>query len=424
MTFTEVKAKLKAASAIFCKPGTERVEALCARLGMPQNAFPVIHVTGTNGKGSTSCMLEGVLRASGYRTGQFSSPYLISPTECVRIDGRPISAHRFAQTAEKVFGVAEGMADPPTEFELITVIAFLAFAEAKIDVGVIEVCMGGRTDATNVIDAPLLSVITGVHREHTAYLGDTVEQIAAEKAGIIKTNCPVLYGGEDGGAYKVIEQRAKALSAPLHRTFPDALSLVSADTQGTFFTYRAPKAYFIPLLGLYQIKNAALALDALALLQNALPRITEESIRVGLRSLSWEGRFERLCTDPPVYFDGAHNPDGIAAAKDSIMTYFPHGIVLVGGILADKDYRSVVRLLAPHVKAAFTVTPKNPRALPAKAYAEAFKAAGIPAISSRSVGTALTHAMAKAQALSLPVLCIGSLYLYAEIRKAMDRIQK
>lgn len=418
MTFKEVKAELAVAAAVFCKPGTERVMALCQKLGMPQNSFRAIHITGTNGKGSTSRMIERALSASGYRTAQFSSPYLLCPTECVRIGGTPISKRRFASVAKKVLDAAKGMTDPPTEFELLTVIAFLAFCEEGVDVAVIEVGMGGRTDATNVIDAPALSIITGVSLEHTAFLGDSVKAIASEKAGIIKQGCPVLYGGNDEEAYDVIRARAQALSAPLYRTAPEKIAVLSASTEGTVFTYRERNALTLPLLGLYQVKNAALALDALTLLRDSFPRIGDAAVCQGFRSLTWEARFERLCDDPPVYFDGAHNPDGIAAAKESIMTYFQGGVILVGGILADKDYLAVAHLLSPHVKVAFTVTPKNPRALSAKAYAEAFKSAGVPAIPTRSAASALARAKEIAKAASLPVLCIGSLYLYADIRKA------
>ena len=421
MTFKETKERLSSAAAVFCKPGTERVMALCQKLGMPQNSFRAIHITGTNGKGSTTHMIERVLYASGYRTGQFSSPYLLCPTECVRIDGAPVSKRRFASVAKRVFDAAKDMTDPPTEFELLTVIAFLAFWEENIDVAVIEVGMGGRTDATNVIDAPALSVITGVSLEHTAFLGDTVKAIAGEKAGIIKQGCPVLYGGKDEEAYSVIRARAEALNAPLYRTAPEKIAVLSASAAGTVFTYRERKALTLPLLGLYQVKNAALALDALTILSKTFPRIREESILQGFSSLAWEARFERICDDPPVYFDGAHNPDGIAAAKESIMTYFQGGVILVGGILADKDYLAVAHLLSPHVKTAFTVTPKNPRALSAKAYAEAFKSAGVPAIPTRSVLSALSRAKEMAKDASLPVLCIGSLYLYADIRKAVKK---
>ena len=178
------------------------------------------------------------------------------------------------------------------------------------------------------------------------------------------------------------------------------------------------KTVYIFPVGVGDVKPA---LDALTLLRDSFPRIGDAAICQGFRALTWEARFERLCDDPPVYFDGAHNPDGIAAAKESIMTYFQGGVILVGGILADKDYLAVAHLLSPHVKTAFTVTPKNPRALSAKAYAEAFKSAGVPAIPTRSAASALARAKEMAKDASLPVLCIGSLYLYADIRKAVKK---
>lgn len=419
MTFKEVSAQLAQAASFFCKPGTERVEALTSRLGMPQNAYPVVHVTGTNGKGSTSLMIASVLSASGYRTGQFSSPYLTCPTECIRIDGVPLTKRRFTQIAAQVLDAARTLDDPPTEFELLTVMAYLAFREAKVALAVVEVGMGGRTDATNIIDAPLLSVITGVSLEHTAYLGTTVSQIAREKAGIVKAGCPVLFGGSDGEAYQVIATHARSLGAPVYRTAPEKITLLDATPNGSRFKYRAPTVYPMPLPGLYQVSNAACALDALAILRAKLPKIREESIREGFLGLRWQGRFECLCQDPPVYFDGAHNPDGIAAAEKTIRAYFKDGVILVSGILADKDYATVVRILSPHLHAAYTVTPKNPRALDAATYAHAFREAGVPATPCATVRKALASAMTMAKEKGLPVLCIGSLYLYDSIKRCM-----
>ena len=422
MTFKQVLARFSSASAVFCKPGTERVEALCAALGAPQNAFPVIHVTGTNGKGSTSRMIAEVLREAGYQTGQFSSPYLCSPTESVRIGGAPIDKRRFSAAAAAVFTAADTLTDPPTEFELLTVIALEAFRRAKVEIAVIEVGMGGRTDATNVISTPLLSVITGVSREHTAYLGDTVKEIAGEKAGIIKEGCPVLLGKMDKEARAVISARARSLHAPLYESDFTKFSLLRATPAGSTFTYRAYKDIPLSRLGLYQTKNAALALDALSLLRPRLPRVEEDSIRRALAALHWEGRFECLSSDPPVYFDGGHNPEGVAAAEESIRTYFKEGVILVSGILKDKDSRAVTRILAPHARAVFTVTPPSNRALRAEEYAHAFAEAGIPAQPCESVEQAFALALAEAKKRALPLLCIGSLYLYSDVGKALKRL--
>lgn len=424
MTFKQVTARLKDAARAFCKPGTERVEELCARLGHPERAVPVIHVTGTNGKGSTSLMLASVLTAAGYKTGQFSSPYLSDPTECVRIHNTQISKRSFAFLAKKVFDAAEGMSDAPTEFELLTVIALLAFREAALDVAVVEVCMGGRLDATNVIDAPLLSVITGVSIDHTAFLGNTLADIAKVKAGIVKRGCPVLYGGDAGEAEEVIRAEAQALHAPFFKTRSELLRVESLSLDGTRFSFGNLSAITLPLLGTYQLKNAATALTALALLKERLPLLGEDAIRRGFAALTWEARFERLADDPPLYFDGAHNPEGIAAAAESIRHYFKDGIVLIGGVLRDKDYAVIAKMLAPLACLAFTVTPTNPRALDAKEYAAVLREAGVDATACKNVNMALQKARLAAKERSLPIVCLGSLYLYGAVKRAVEQTKK
>lgn len=421
MTYAEVSSRLDAAAAVFCKPGTERVRALCARLGGPERTLPVIHVTGTNGKGSTCAMIESVLRAAGYRTGFFTTPYLSSRCESIRLCGVPVSPAAFAAIGTEVLRAAEGMADAPTEFELLTVMAFLTFARAGVDAVLLEVCMGGRLDATNVIDAPLLSVITGISIEHTAFLGTTLAEIATVKAGIVKAGCPVLYGGEQNEAEAIVRAEAKALGAPFFKVDRAALCIDSATLLGTRFSFGDKKELSLPLLGLYQARNAACALSALSLLCDRLPH-TEADVRRGLAAVRWEARFERLKEDPPVFFDGAHNPEGIAAARQTLAAYFQAGVVLVSGILADKDYKTVARLLAPHVRYAYTVAPPSARALAASVYADALREAGVDAAARDTVPAALTDAIACARAHGIPVVVLGSLYLYADVKKAILRM--
>ena len=419
MTFKEAALRLKQAAQVFCKPGTERVEELCARLGHPERAFRVIHVTGTNGKGSTSLMLASILTAAGYKTGQFSSPYLSLPTECIRIDNLSITKRRFASVAKKVFAAACDMDDAPTEFELLTVIAFLALKEARVDVAVVEVCMGGRLDATNVIEKPLLSVITGISIDHTAFLGNTLADIAYVKAGIIKENAPVLYGGKEGEAEDVIKEEADKLHAPLYKTRYDLLEKEQSTPDGTRFSFDGMRGITLPLLGMYQLKNAATALTAISLLKDRLPLLNKDSIRRGLACVAWEGRFEKLSSDPPIFFDGAHNPEGIDAAAESIRAYFKNGIILVSGILRDKDYKAIAAKLAPLTHTAFTVTPKSARALDAKEYAAVLCEAGIPATACTTVKNALQKAIISAKEQARPVVCLGSLYLYDSVKKTI-----
>ena len=200
---------------------------------------------------------------------------------------------------------------------------------------------------------------------------------------------------------------------------PARLSLSDASLDGTRFCFDGVP-YHLPVLGLYQAKNAVCALSALSLLKDRLPRVSEEAVRAGLATLHWEARFERLVNDPPVFFDGAHNPEGIATVCKTLLAYFPNGICLVGGILADKDHVSVARLLAPHVRHAFTVTPPSPRALSAEGYRDTLLRAGIPAEAAKDVPDAIERARAYAKEHALPVVCLGSLYLYDSIKRALE----
>ena len=214
MNYEEALEYIHGISWTFCKPGLERISALCKALGDPQKKLKFIHIAGTNGKCSTSAMLESVLRESGYKTGLFTSPYIRTFNERMRVDGENISDGELAEITEYVRPFADDMTDKPTEFELISAIAFEYFSRNNCDVVVLEAGMGGRLDSTNVIDSALLSIITGIALDHTAFLGDTVEKIAAEKAGIIKCGCPVLFGGEDDAAERVIRERAAEMNAP------------------------------------------------------------------------------------------------------------------------------------------------------------------------------------------------------------------
>ena len=208
MTYNEALAYIHSVNWTFCKPGLDRIGELCEKLGHPEKKLKFVHVAGTNGKGSFCSMLESVLRAAGYKTGLYTSPYIKEFNERMRVMGENIENETLADITERVRPIADSMKDKPTEFELITAIAFQYFYESKCDVVILEAGMGGRLDSTNIIRNPLLSVITGIALDHTDYLGDTVEKIAAEKAGIIKDSAPVLYGGEDNCAREVIRRTA------------------------------------------------------------------------------------------------------------------------------------------------------------------------------------------------------------------------
>ena len=403
----------------FCKPGLERIKELCQRLGNPQKNLRFIHVGGTNGKGSFCSMLSSVLRKAGYKCGLYTSPYVIKFNERIQIDGAPISDGELVRLCERMKPIVEEMKDKPTEFELITAIAFEHFKNEGVDVVVLEVGMGGRLDATNIIDSPLLSVITGIALDHTAFLGDTVEKIALEKAGIIK-DAPTLYGGEDDIANAVISEVAKSRGVGYSRTDYTKLEIEESSLLGTAFRYKKRDGLKISLLGLYQPRNAAVVLDAVDILNDAGLKIDETSVREGLLSAVWKARFEIICKDPLFIFDGAHNPQGIAASVESIKHYFKDKVHVITGVLRDKDYNFIASKLSEVAEAATTVTPDNDRALPAGEYAALLRSYGLRATEAKSMSDALKIAMRDAKNAARPLLCLGSLYTYSEVYEALN----
>lgn len=414
MNYAEAMQYLHGTNRAFCKPGTERVEVLCAAVGNPERNLPVIHVAGTNGKGSFCVILASLLSACGFRVGRFSSPALCRINECITVNGEEISDGEFARQISILQPFADREADRPTEFEILTVAAFSYFKERNCDYVILECGMGGLTDATNVIDRPLLSVITGISVDHSSFLGSTVEEIARQKAGIIKENCPFLWCGSDPAAEAECRRHSLYRKAPLYTVPRDTLKIRQADLSGTVFDFDGRENLPLSLLGLYQADNAANALTALKVLGISPER---KQVSDGLRSVRWPGRFELLSEDPIVIADGGHNPEGIDRAVESIKAYFPgQKICFVSGIMADKDYQTVARSMASVAGRVYTVTPPNPRSLPAESYAEVFRSLGISAAPCASVKQALTLARSG----SIPVVCLGSLYAYGEIRRALE----
>ncbi len=421
MTYTEALEYIHGVSWTFCKPGLERTEELCKRLGDPQKKLRFIHVAGTNGKGSFSSMTASVLCECGFKVGLYTSPYILRFNERMKINGEDIPDEKLAEITAAVKPIADSMSDKPTEFELITAIAFLYFAEEKVDFVVLECGMGGRLDSTNVIEAPELAVITGIALDHTAFLGDTVEKIALEKGGIIKHNCPVLLGGENKAVAEIIRKIADSRSAELYLPDYKEINIKKFDFEGTLFDYKEHKDVFIKLLGVYQPRNAALVLSALDILKTKYPEITDAKILSGLAKSAWPARFEMLINDPLVIFDGAHNPEGITSAAEGIKRYFgDKRVAVVSGVLEDKDYRFIAGELSEISEHIFTMTPPSPRALPAEKYAEVIRSLGIGATAHESISSAVKAAMNFAREKDIAVVCLGSLYTYGDVKSAID----
>lgn len=426
MTYEEALSYIHSISWKGSVPGLSRISALMHDLGDVQNRLKIVHVAGTNGKGSTCAMLESVLRTAGYRTGLYVSPFIERFNERMCVAGEPIPDETLAEITEYVKGYADQMEDAPTEFELITAIAFEYFYRSKCDIVVLETGMGGRLDCTNVINTAEVSVITGIALDHVAFLGDTFEKIAAEKAGIIKAGVSVVWGGTHDGASAVIAAQAKKLGAPLYMPHYDQLSTNACSLQeGIRFTYQNRNDLTVKLRGSYQPHNAAIALETIECLRARGWCIPEEAVRAGLANTLWRARFELLSTDPIAVYDGGHNMEGVTAAAESIRLYFPdEKVILLTGVMEDKEYREMAGVLAPLTAGAVTVTPDNPRSLPAPRYAEVFNALGVPAASSDTIPEGVRQAVALAKAQGSPLIMLGSLYMYSDVKAELLRITR
>ncbi len=426
--------------------GLDRIRELLARLGDPQNSLHIVHVAGTNGKGSTCAYIANVLQAAGYRVGWFSSPFIERFEERIRVDGKNIGMSDLARVTLQVREHAEQMSvetgDHPTEFELMTAVALLHFAQVGCQVAVLEVGLGGRLDSTNVIAAPDVAVITRIGLDHTDLLGDTIGKIATEKAGIIKPGSSVVSWPQEPDAAEAVEAAARAAGctvaqpdfgeldiAPVRHLDPEQIQ-PGKPVVIRPFTYKG-NAYETTLLGSYQPQNAALALETVFALQRRGWDILQSTIERGVAATRWAGRFEVLPHvpgKPTVVIDGGHNPQGAQALADSLADVFAgRKAVLLSGVMADKDHPAMLRTVLPHAAAFVAVTPDNPRALPAAEYAsEAVRiAAESPAIDANlPICAAQTYAEAarKAGELAGPdgIICaFGSLYSIAQTKRAL-----
>ena len=418
-TSTEASEYAKSVSGVFSKPGLERVTLLLDALGSPETEVPTVHITGTNGKGSTSAMLTSILSASGLKVGSFNSPYLKEMRESICINKEPISETELVSLFDRLRPIADSVDDKPTEFELLTAAAYLAFKEAKVDVAVIECGMGARQDATNVISAPLLSIITGIAKDHTAYLGKTLAEIAKEKAGVIKSGCPVLIGAMDTDVLDVITNEAKRLAAPIN--FPDSCTVNEMTLTGTSINYKDITNIHLSLLGSHQPENAALAIAAANILRNRFTNITNDTVKAGISDTVWHGRFEILSEEPLVIFDGAHNLDGVKSAVNSVKSYFDKKVICLTGVLRDKEYTEMAKEIATVTDIAVTITPDSPRALAAMDYAAELGKNIAHVYPATTVNDGVKEALRLAKELSLPVVCLGSLYLYNDVTDALKQ---
>lgn len=402
------------------KLGLSRTREILAMLGNPQDELRFVHIGGTNGKGSTSAMIESVLRAAGLRTGLFPSPYIEEFRERIQISGVKITEEDLCRITERVKSCADTMEDEPSHFEIVTAIGMLYFKEQKCDIVVLEVGLGGEFDASNVIKAPDVAVLTNIGIDHTDYLGTTLEEIARTKAGIIKTGSAVVLYPNVPEVSDVIREVCEEKSCGLTVADFGRMKAESADLSGQSFCWD-DKEYKLGLLGEYQLRNAAVALTVLEKMTELGWEIPDEAVRTGLADAKWPARFEVLGTNPPFILDGGHNSQCAEAVAESLDRYLPGvKLTLIIGMLKDKDYDRALDILLPYAKKCFCLNPDSERALPADELVRNIKTRGVPAEAFSDADIAVAYALHGAE----PALAFGSLYMAGAVRSAYRRHRK
>lgn len=419
MNYEEALQYIHSNSWIGTKLGLHRVKYLLGNIGNPQKELKFVHIAGTNGKGSTASMVASILQASGMVVGLYTSPFIHCFNERMQINGAMISDQELADITSYIRPIADQMEEKPTEFDLNTAIAMKYFRDHNCDMVVLEVGLGGLLDATNVIDQPEVAVITAIGLDHTKELGDTIEEIAQVKAGIIKEACDVVIYGRDSVAECVIEKQCQRKQARLHKPDYQTLIIKQSSLEGQVFDYASWHDLCIPLIGTYQLYNACVALKVIEVLQNKCYQISDDDIVKGLKTAKWSGRFEIINKEPIVIVDGSHNPHGMRATKESLYTYFKEKkIVFLVGVMADKDVNQMLESILPMAQEFITVTPPSPRAMKAEVLAEKLENMGYKATACMTIAKGCKEAV-KVTKKDGVVCAIGSLYMIEDIKKAI-----
>jgi len=387
------------------KPGLERIAALCNPLGSPQERLRCVHVAGTNGKGSACTMLSEIAMAAGLKTGLYTSPYVIDFRERMQVNGMMIPKDDLARLTQLLKDIAEALPESVTEFEFVTALAFAWFAEQQCELVVLEVGLGGRWDATNLIASPLCSVIMKIALDHTDVLGDTLAEIAAEKCGIVKPGCPVVSAcGQAPEALAVIEKTCRERGSALIVADENECEILSSSLAGSDCVL-AGLPVRVPLAGRHMCQNALAAVKTARILG-----FSDETIQAGIARASMPARMQVLSSQPLVILDGGHNPDCARALAAALGEHCPgQRFCVLCGMMADKDVSEYLRILKPFENSFIACKPDNPRALPAELLAEFARAAGMKNI---------TAAATPEEALRLveyPLLICGSFYLAGEV---------
>lgn len=429
--------------------GLTSIRNLMAELGNVQDEIPLVHIGGTNGKGSLGAMLSQVLAESGYKVGRFCTPDVFAYEDEFQMNGINIEIDRLAQLFTKVKEACDkliGQGKPhPTRFEVETAAAFLWFYEENCDIALLEVGMGGETDATNLIRQPLVSVLTSISMDHIRFLGNSLSEIATAKSGIIKPQIPVVTMEQQPEAFAQIKKKAEAVDAELIVARADQAQHITQKngryafawnvfegvqnekTDGTERTGGADRSsrelqIDLSLCGAFQVENAVCVLNVLQILQKKYPKITKATIQHGLAHTTWHGRLERLGTEPDFYLDGAHNEDAVRKLRKTLEEGFSdRRIVYIMGVLADKDYEKMIRMMFRPGDHVYTVTPQNPRALDGKELEKQLLEQKIAARYCENVQDAVLYALRDAQKDDM-ILAFGSLSYLRNVREAYESV--
>lgn len=427
MNYTEARKFIEEVSTRGSELGLTSITNLLNLLGNPQDQLKFVHVGGTNGKGSLLAYLESILRTAGYRVGRYISPTLFSYRERIQVDGSYISREAFARLLTKVADAMEQMKQLgqglPTVFEVETAVSFLYFQEMNCDLVLLEVGMGGRLDATNLIKTPVLTALVSISMDHMEFLGNTLAEIAWNKAGIFKDGVPAVAAHQDKEAEAVICREADEKHTSCHFVDLNQLEDVVYGLEEQHFSYGEFKNMEIHLAGKHQVENAALALECVRSLRQSGYPISEEAVREGLKAAQWKGRFTIIHHDPLVIIDGAHNPDAALRLREAVDTYFPEKKkYYIFGVFSDKEYDKIIESTAPAATHIFAIeTPDNPRALPAEQLAEAVRHVNPSVEAADGITDAVKKAFAAANAEDV-ILIFGSLSFLGEVERTVEEL--
>lgn len=399
--------------------GYEHAKRLLEYMGNPEKELKYVHIGGTNGKGSTAAMLASVFRAAGYKTGLYTSPFLYRFHERMQIDGVPISDAELGKITKEVKEIVEREGLHPSEFALVCCIAFAYFQRQGCEMVILEVGMGGANDSTNVIDTPEVAILTNIGLDHTEYLGNTLEEIAETKAGILKRDGQaILYPSTpsvEALLKKICKERRIAYTIPDFST----IRIEEQSLKGQTFSYGTYEQVYLPLVGEHQLMNGAVVLEAIEMLREKGWQLPKEAVHRGMGSVSWPGRFEVLSMEPVFILDGGHNIQCMEALAENVEKYLADRKVYgLTGVLADKEYGAMYEKIMPQIKEFICITPPCPRALEGEKLAAYLQEQGKEATSCKTIAEGVKLALEKAGA-DGAVLCFGSLYSLGEIHKAL-----